>query len=90
LTDSLDNLLPDEIIHRPKMGFTLPWDHWMRDELKLLCEEGLEALSSLESMDSKQIMRIWNAFLEGDERWNFSRLWMLVALGIWMKRNGIS
>jgi asparagine synthase (glutamine-hydrolysing) len=90
LTDSLDNLLPDEIIHRPKMGFTLPWDHWMRDELKLLCEEGLEALSSLESMDSKQITRIWNAFLEGDERWNFSRLWMLVALGIWMKRNGIS
>ena len=90
LTDSLANLLPEEVINRPKMGFTLPWEHWMRKELKPMCEEGLDALSRLDSIDSKQISRIWESFLSGDQRWSFSRLWMLVVLGIWLKRHGIS
>ena len=90
LTDSLADLLPEEVINRPKMGFTLPWEHWMRKELKPMCEEGLDALSRLDSIDSKQISRIWESFLSGDQRWSFSRLWMLVVLGIWLKRHGIS
>ncbi len=90
LTDSLLGLLPDEVVNRPKMGFTLPWDQWMRSELKPLCEEGLEALSVLDSIHSKQIERIWKAFLAGDARWSFSRVWMLVVLGIWMKRHDVS
>ena len=90
LTDALPGLLPEEVINRPKMGFTLPWEQWMRAELKPLCEEGLEALSGLDSIHSKQIDRIWQAFLAGDARWTFSRVWMLVVLGNWMKRHGIA
>jgi len=30
LVESLDGLLPAEIVNRPKQGFTLPFDPWMR------------------------------------------------------------
>ena len=41
------------------------------------------------SINAKHIDRIWEAFLAGDARWTFSRIWMLVVLGNWMKRHGV-
>ncbi|MFZ8836030.1 MAG: asparagine synthase (glutamine-hydrolyzing) [Flavobacteriales bacterium] len=89
LTEALPDLLPDEVIHRPKMGFTLPWEMWMRNELKALCESGLGHLKGSSLMESDEIDRIWNAFLARDRRWSYSRIWPLVVLGYWMERNGI-
>jgi asparagine synthase (glutamine-hydrolysing) len=34
LVEALENSLPREIVHRVKGGFTLPFEHWMRDELR--------------------------------------------------------
>jgi asparagine synthase (glutamine-hydrolysing) len=34
LKQALAGLLPDQILHRPKMGFGVPIDHWLRHELK--------------------------------------------------------
>lgn len=89
LTDAFSDLLPDEVIYRKKMGFVLPWDRWMKQELRVECERGLESLGRLDSIDMERIWAVWKAFLVGDARWNFSRIWMLVALGNWMERHGI-
>ncbi|MFZ9054421.1 MAG: asparagine synthase (glutamine-hydrolyzing) [Flavobacteriales bacterium] len=90
LTDALPDLLPREVIDRPKMGFTLPWEVWMKSSLKPLCKKGLSFLSNLESVDSREVEGIWEAFLGGNPRWSFSRIWSLVVLGYWMERNGIN
>lgn len=89
LTDSIPDLLPSEVIHRPKMGFVLPWEQWMKGDLKATCEGGLAYLSCVEGILKEEVDRIWSAFLAGDSRWTFSRLWALVVLGHWMKENGI-
>ena len=34
LVGALGGSLPDEIVRRPKRGFTLPFEHWMRQELR--------------------------------------------------------
>ncbi len=34
LKKSLEGILPNEILYRPKMGFGVPLVHWFRDELK--------------------------------------------------------
>ena len=44
LVEALGDLLPSEIVHRPKMGFTFPWARWMKNELKSYCEEGLNLI----------------------------------------------
>ncbi|MFZ5553379.1 MAG: asparagine synthase (glutamine-hydrolyzing), partial [Bacteroidota bacterium] len=48
LVDAMGDLLPSEIVNRPKMGFTLPWKEWMKNELRGFCEEKINQLSQRE------------------------------------------
>lgn len=82
LTDSLGDLLPAEIVDRKKMGFVLPWEKWMRHELKGFCEERLKEAGSL-GLDQREVDFLWQRFLKGDPRITWSRVWPLVTLCNW-------
>lgn len=58
LTDSLGDLLPKEIIDRPKMGFTFPWTSWMKNELKLFCDEKLISFGNREYIND-QVLKVY-------------------------------
>ncbi len=90
LTESLGDLLPHDIIQRPKMGFTLPWAHWMKHELKAWCEGRLLLLQRVEDLRHDEVMRMWNDFLRGDRRMTWSRIWPLVVLGHWIDRHDVN
>ncbi|HTL81986.1 MAG TPA: asparagine synthase C-terminal domain-containing protein, partial [Bacteroidia bacterium] len=90
LVDSLGDLLPREIVDRPKMGFTFPWKHWMKNELKNFCEERLKDLGKREQFDPKGIDELWNKFLKDDPRVTWSRIWPLVVLSHWLGKNHIN
>lgn len=87
LTESVGDLIPREIIDRPKMGFTFPWAVWMRSELKSFCEEQLQALRQVEVIQHDEVVALWNRFLAGDKRITWSRIWPLVVLGHWVKKH---
>lgn len=87
LVDSMKDLLPDEIINRPKMGFTLPWTHWMKNELRDFCESNLSELCSRQLFHEKGISLLWQRFLAGDQRAGWSRIWHLVILNHWISSN---
>jgi len=89
LVDSLGELIPSEIVNRPKMGFVFPWDKWMRNELKEFCEERIMSLSKRNLFDSKNLINHWNHFLKQDRRITWSRIWYLVVLEDWLIRNNI-
>lgn len=89
LVESLKGLLPEEIVNRPKMGFTLPYDRWMRRELRAFCETRILRLDE-RGLFRPQILRgYWGDFLAGRNGISWSRLWSLVALDHWLDRNGI-
>ena len=86
LVEALGGSLPDEVVHRPKRGFTLPFEHWMRQELRAGIEPVLSAkhigagpLGSL--LDGNQVEQIWKEFLRGAVSW--SRPWSLYVLQRW-------
>ncbi|GAB5539354.1 MAG: asparagine synthase (glutamine-hydrolyzing) [Salibacteraceae bacterium] len=87
LVNSFKDLLPEEVIHREKMGFVLPWEAWMKNELKPFCEERLEILAQLEAFQSESVFKLWQLFLSEQISW--SRVWPLVVLGDWIKQNEI-
>jgi asparagine synthase (glutamine-hydrolysing) len=89
LTDSLGDLLPQEIIMRPKMGFTLPWQHWLRKELKSLCEKNMSELASRDFCNKNEVLSLWHRFLAKDKTVSWSRIWHLVVLNVWLKQNNI-
>lgn len=84
LTDSLQDLLPPEIMNRKKMGFVLPWQLWMKHELKQFCEENLAQLEGV-GFNQNAVNNLWKLFLKGDPQITWSRVWPLVTLGNWQK-----
>ncbi len=92
LVESLDGLLPNEVVHRPKQGFTLPFEVWMRGALRQFCETRLspERLGSRGIFRSAQVQALWDAFLAGRREVSWSRLWILVVLEEWLTRNDVS
>jgi asparagine synthase (glutamine-hydrolysing) len=90
LVESLSGLMPEGIVNRPKQGFTLPFDLWMRDRLRPFCEErlGPRGLAGREIFQPDAVQALWAAFLDGRRDASWSRLWVLVVLEEWLERNG--
>jgi asparagine synthase (glutamine-hydrolysing) len=90
LVDSLAGLLPDEIVHRPKQGFTFPFDVWMRGELRGFCEErlGTSGLGGRAMFQHYAVQDLWDAFLDRRPHASWSRVWVLVVLEEWLRRHG--
>ncbi|MDQ6675432.1 MAG: asparagine synthase (glutamine-hydrolyzing) [Chloroflexota bacterium] len=90
LVESLGGLLPDDIVHRPKQGFSLPFDVWMRDHLRTFCEVrlGPHGLGGRDIFQPQAVRELWSAFLSGHRDASWSRLWVLVVLEDWLQRNG--
>lgn len=89
LTDALGTLIPRDIIDRQKMGFTLPWEHWMKNELKPFCSATLTQLGKREGFNARGIQQLWRAFLGGSKTVTWSRIWHLVVLENWLTQNNI-
>jgi asparagine synthase (glutamine-hydrolysing) len=91
LVESLGDLLPGTIVNRPKQGFTLPFDPWMRGPLRGLCEErlGESGLVGRGLMKASGIDRLWQSFLAGGKDVSWSRLWSLVVLDAWLAANAV-
>src|SRR5579871_86768 len=90
LVDALANSLPETIVHRRKRGFTLPFEHWMRGELRTELEPVLNAkrlsagpLGGL--IDGAQVRQVWDDFQRGLVSW--SRPWSLYVLQRWCELN---
>ena len=87
LVAAMGDLLPSEIVHQEKRGFTFPWEAWLRGPLKEGIEKGLRELSPAlrDVLDSKTAQSIWQSYL--DEKTTWSRPWSLYVLNEWTKRN---
>ena len=90
LTETFADILPDEVVNRKKMGFTLPWSVWMKNELKEFTESGFQELYNQEVVNEKVLKNAWSKFLMGSEEKSFISFWHLSVLGHWMKNNKIN
>jgi len=87
--DAMGDLLPPEIVNRPKMGFSFPFDQWLRNELKSFCGDHIAALGARPEFNAKALGQRWNAFLKHDPHVGWSRIWYLCILEAWLSQNGI-
>jgi asparagine synthase (glutamine-hydrolysing) len=90
LVDTMGTLLPKEVTQRKKMGFTFPWQEWMRNELSNYCQDRLQKLSRLEYFNEVALMDLWARFLRNDPAVSWSRLWPLVVLSEWTMNNKVN
>src|SRR5688572_7454371 len=89
LVDSLGDLLPDEIVHRKKMGFTFPFDSWIRNELREFCNDRIVSLSKRSFLNGHYILERWKRFLNNDRSIRWPDIWIGVVLENWLLENNV-
>lgn len=87
LVESIAPLLPDQIVHRKKKGFVLPWEAWMRGELRGFCEGRIASLAERDLISPRQLRKKWEAFINGTKGVRWSELWHLIVLSDWLENN---
>ena len=91
LVAALQGQLPDEIVHRRKRGFALPFEHWLRDELRSEVNRTLENIGDgplASVLDAKAVSGIWQDFHRGRTSW--SRPWALYILQRWCELHSVT
>jgi len=76
--------VPDEMINRPKRGFGIPLNDWLRGPLRELAEDHLrpERLGALGYFDSEAVSKRWTEHLSGRRNWGF-HLWSCISFSMW-------
>jgi asparagine synthase (glutamine-hydrolysing) len=86
LLASLGVELPSEVVDRPKRGFTLPLERWLRGEMKSVVESALLGDGSDRiTLNAGATRAVWKRFLAGETSW--SRPWSLFVLMRWCDEN---
>jgi asparagine synthase (glutamine-hydrolysing) len=88
LVHALRAKLPESIIHRRKRGFTLPFEHWLHQELRPQIETTLARTESGplgELLNASAVRRVWKDFLQ--EKTSWSRPWSLYVLQSWCEQH---
>jgi asparagine synthase (glutamine-hydrolysing) len=83
--------LSPSLFDRPKSGFVLPYDRWIRRGLSRVMDRTMrdpEAVRAV-GLDPDTVRRLWLAFLEGASGVYWSRIWGLYVLIRWSQRHGV-
>ncbi len=91
LKDILFRYVPQKLIDRPKMGFGIPLEQWLRSDMRdwaesLLNEQKLKQQGYFNPVNVKQK---WQQHLSGDRNWA-SQLWSILMFQSWLEYNQIS
>jgi len=92
LADAVADLLPRELMARPKMGFTLPFEKWMQGRLQREIESVLAdgAVINNTGLVFDSVKDIWRKFLRHPRAIGWSRPWSLYVLARWCEINGVT
>jgi len=86
LKQAVEGLIPAEIIHRPKHGFSVPLEKWLRKELQpmlhdLLLDRTARARGLLDQAGVSEVM----AEHQRGRRDHSQQLWALLSLEVWFR-----
>ena len=89
LKDTFSRLLPDDILYRKKMGFSVPLADWLRKEIRPVTESILKDQEGglARCFDMDRVNTLWQAHLNGNNR-HTQELWSMVAFGLWWQGYG--
>ncbi|HJP91869.1 MAG TPA: asparagine synthase (glutamine-hydrolyzing) [Pyrinomonadaceae bacterium] len=91
LADAVSDLLPREFLARPKMGFTLPFEKWLQQNLRAEVSSVLQDARRLSVMglNADVVKNLWRDFLQKPRAVGWSRPWSLYVLTKWCEINAI-
>lgn len=91
LREILKRYVPETLFERPKMGFGIPLEDWLRNELKDWAGDLLDPVKINEEgyFDNKQIQDIWKSHLKGQANYQ-TYLWGILMFQSWLRSESAS
>lgn len=89
LKEIVHDYIPKSLLDRPKMGFAIPIESWLKNELRDLLETYLTEDKVLESglFNWKEINQLKTAFLGGRKEFGV-KIWYLLSYFMWYEKWG--
>jgi asparagine synthase (glutamine-hydrolysing) len=86
----IDRYLPRALVDRPKMGFSIPLDDWLRGPLRDWAESllGAERLRQEGFLDPAPVRAAWQSHLQGRAAVGY-RLWSVLMFQAWLEHQGV-
>ena len=83
--------LDPALFERPKSGFVLPFDRWIRRGLKDAMDQTLRdpQLIAPAGLEPAAVERLWRAYLDGAPGMYWSRVWSVYVFIRWCHRNRV-
>ncbi|MCA8909931.1 MAG: asparagine synthase (glutamine-hydrolyzing) [Rhodospirillaceae bacterium] len=87
LREVLHRLVPRALLERPKMGFAVPIDGWLRGPLREWAEDllSVERLQADSVFEPSLIRKRWAEHLSGRRNWQYS-LWGVLMFNAWAEK----
>jgi asparagine synthase (glutamine-hydrolysing) len=84
LREVLYRYIPREMVERPKMGFGIPIDRWLRGPLRAWAEDLLDEgrLKREGFFDVARVRATWRDHLSGRRNWQY-QLWGVLMFQAW-------
>ena len=57
-----------QTLHRKKQGFLMPWEVWMKNELRPFAENLIQRIGHRDFIQQQALQSKWNSFLEGNPK----------------------
>jgi asparagine synthase (glutamine-hydrolysing) len=90
LKESTKDMLPQEIVNRPKKGFNVPMPRWLKDGLKPMVDHYLSSdiVSKQGCFNSHTVQHLVDTHMSGKA--DYSRnIWALLMFNVWMEKASI-
>jgi asparagine synthase (glutamine-hydrolysing) len=87
LRQVLHRYVPRELVERPKMGFSVPIEDWVRGPLRDWAESLLNParLRSEGFLQAEPIREVWDEHLSGQRNWH-GQLWNVLMFQAWREK----